>query len=136
MHVNLIPLNPTPGGRWDASPSHQNVTGSPARAIRSQNCLPANPRFPLGEASQPEVTGLLEVLGPVCLPGAAGDAEMVDRVWGRLWLSEGEHVRLGARLEEHDLQRPLADRVMLAHEMVQAAVPEQAVAVLVDVHTM
>ena len=53
-----------------------------------------------------------------------------------LRLSEGEHVRLGAGLEERDLQRPLADRVVLAHELVQAAVAEHAVAVLVDVHAV
>ena len=33
-------------------------------------------------------------------------------------------------------QRPLADRAALAHELVEAAVPEQAVAVLVDVHAV
>src|SRR4051794_23175494 len=47
-------------------------------------------------------------------------------------LPEREHVRLGARLEERDLDRPLAHRVVLAHELVEAAVPEHAVAVLVD----
>ena len=51
-------------------------------------------------------------------------------------LPERERVRLGAGLEERDLQRPLADRVVLAHELVQAAVPEQAVPVLVDVHAV
>ena len=51
-------------------------------------------------------------------------------------LAERERVRLGAGLEEGDLQRPLADRVVLAHELVQAAVAEHAVAVLVDVHAV
>ena len=32
-------------------------------------------------------------------------------------LAECEHVGLGASLEEGDLQRPLADRVVLAHEL-------------------
>lgn len=50
-----------------------------------------------------------------------------------LALPEGERVRLGARLEEGDLQRPVADRVVLAHELVQAAVAESAVADFVDV---
>ena len=58
---------------------------------------------------------------------------MIDQVCHRLWLAEREHVRLGAGLEERNLQRPLADRVELAHQLVQAAVPEQAVPVLVDV---
>jgi mannose-6-phosphate isomerase-like protein (cupin superfamily) len=49
------------------------------------------------------------------------------------WLPEGERVRLGAGVEERDLQRPLADRVVLAYELVKAAVPEHAVPVLVDV---
>jgi hypothetical protein len=48
-------------------------------------------------------------------------------------LSERERVRLGACLEERDLQRPLADHVVLAYELVHAAVPEQAVPALVDV---
>jgi hypothetical protein len=49
------------------------------------------------------------------------------------YLAERERVRLRAGLEERDLQRPLADSVVLTHELVQAAVPEQAVPVLVDV---
>ena len=61
---------------------------------------------------------------------------MVDQVCHRLWLPEREHVRLGAGLEEGDLQRPLADRVVLAHELVQAAVPEHALPVLGDVHAV
>ena len=43
---------------------------------------------------------------------------------------------LGAGLEERDLQRPVADGVVLADELVQAAVSEHAVAVLVDVHAV
>ena len=48
-------------------------------------------------------------------------------------LPERECVRLCAGLEERHLKRPLADRVVLAHELVQATVPEQPVPVLVDV---
>jgi hypothetical protein len=51
-------------------------------------------------------------------------------------LPERERVGVGAWLEEGDLQRPLADRVVLAYELVHAAVPEQAVSVLVDVHAV
>ena len=58
---------------------------------------------------------------------------MVDQAGRHLWLSEREDVCLGAGLEERDLQRPLTDGVVLAHELVQAAIPEQAVPVLVDV---
>ena len=56
-----------------------------------------------------------------------------DHPVARALLPERERVRLGAGLEERDLKRPLADRVVLAHELVEAAVPEQAGAVLVDV---
>jgi hypothetical protein len=63
-----------------------------------------------------------------------GDRRLEGRVAAPL--PEREHVRLGAVLEEGDLQRPLADRVVLAHELIQPAVPEQAVAVLVDVHAV
>jgi hypothetical protein len=49
------------------------------------------------------------------------------------YLAECERVRFGAGLEEGDLERPLADHVVLAHELVKAAVPEQAVPVFVDV---
>jgi hypothetical protein len=52
------------------------------------------------------------------------------------YLAERERVRLGARLEERDLQRPLTDPVLLAHVLVEAALPEQAVPVLVDVHAV
>src|SRR5215218_9996457 len=51
-----------------------------------------------------------------------------------LWLPERERVSLGAGLEERDLQRALADPVVLTDELVPAAVPEQAVPVIVDVH--
>ena len=51
-------------------------------------------------------------------------------------LPERERIRLGAGVGERDLQRPLADGVVLAHELVQAAVPEQSVPGLVDVHAM
>jgi hypothetical protein len=50
-------------------------------------------------------------------------------------LPEGECVRLGAGLVEGDLERSFADSVMLAYELIQAAVPEHAVSVLVDVDT-
>jgi hypothetical protein len=51
-------------------------------------------------------------------------------------LSERERVCLGAGLEECDLERPLADGVVLAHELVHAAVSQQAVSGLVDVHAV
>jgi hypothetical protein len=47
-----------------------------------------------------------------------------------------ERVRLGAWLEEGNLQRPLADHVVPAYELVHAAVPEQAIPALVDVHAV
>ena len=40
----------------------------------------------------------------------AGDAEVVDEVRRQLWLSEGEHVRLGPGFEEGDLQPALVER--------------------------
>jgi hypothetical protein len=48
-------------------------------------------------------------------------------------LPERERVGLGAWLEERDLQGPLADRIVLADELVHAGVLEQAVSGLVDV---
>jgi hypothetical protein len=39
----------------------------------------------------------------------------------------------GAGVKERELQRTLADRAVLAHELVHAAVPKQAIPVLVDV---
>src|SRR3954447_7335767 len=48
-------------------------------------------------------------------------------------LAECERVRLRAGLIERDLERPLADGVVLAHELVHAAVLEQPVAAVVDV---
>jgi hypothetical protein len=78
---------------------------------------------------------LFEVLEPPRSRDAA-DAEVVDQVCRHLWLPEREDVRLGAGLEERDLHRPLADRVVLAHELVEAAVSEQTVPVLVYVHAV
>jgi hypothetical protein len=54
----------------------------------------------------------------------------------RAYLAEGERVRFGAGLEERDLERPLPDAVVFADELVEAAVPEQAVPVLVHVHAV
>src|SRR5687767_1890591 len=51
-------------------------------------------------------------------------------------LPERERVRLGAWLEEGDLERPLADRVVLAYELVHAAILKEAVFVLVDVNAV
>ena len=65
----------------------------------------------------------------------AADA-VISAYINELGLAEREHVRLGAGLEERDLQGPFADRTGLAHELVQAAVPEQAVPVVVDIHAM
>jgi hypothetical protein len=47
--------------------------------------------------------------------------------------SERERVRLGAGLREGDLERPLADGVELAHELVQPPGPENTVPFHVDV---
>jgi hypothetical protein len=51
-------------------------------------------------------------------------------------LPEGERVSLGSRLEEHDLQRPLAYLAGLPHKLVKATLAERAVPVLVDVDTV
>src|SRR6516165_2473851 len=51
----------------------------------------------------------------------------------RLWLPEREHVRLGAGLVEHDLERPVAHLAVLPHELVQAPLPQQPVPALVDI---
>jgi hypothetical protein len=51
-------------------------------------------------------------------------------------LPERKDLCLRAGLEERDLQRALADRVVLAHELVQAAVAEHAVPVVGDVHAV
>jgi hypothetical protein len=52
------------------------------------------------------------------------------------YLAECERVCLGAGLEERDLERPLANPVVLSHELVEAALPEHAVPLLVDVHAV
>jgi hypothetical protein len=49
------------------------------------------------------------------------------------WLAEGEGIRLDSGLEEPDLERPLADGVVLADELVQAAVSKHPIPVCVDV---
>jgi hypothetical protein len=69
----------------------------------------------------------------VCGVGAVEDMRVLLVETG-IALPECERVGLGAWLEEDDLQGPLANRVVLAHELVQAAVPKDAVALLVDVH--
>ena len=51
-------------------------------------------------------------------------------------LPEGEYGRFGARLEERDLERPVANLALLANELVHAIVGEQAAAVLVCVHAV
>jgi hypothetical protein len=71
------------------------------------------------------------------LCGVGGMEDMrVLLVGSGIALPECERVGLGAWLEEGDLQGPLADRVVLAHELVQAALVENAVAMFVDVHAV
>src|SRR5262249_6049126 len=63
-------------------------------------------------------TALSVSLAIVCLP---------------LRLTECERVGLGAGLEERDPNRPLTDLVRLPDELVEAALADNAVALLVDV---
>src|SRR4051794_605645 len=51
-------------------------------------------------------------------------------------LPEREDVGLGPGGQEADLERPFADGLLLAHELVQAALAEQPVAVAVDVEAV
>ena len=57
VHVNLIPLNPTPGAEWDASPRPvQDEFVAPAagrRASRAPSATPAGGRSPAPAASSP-----------------------------------------------------------------------------------
>jgi hypothetical protein len=76
-----------------------------------------------------------EAADRLCFHRVSGNHES-HSVHQPAYLAEREHVRLDAGLEERDLQRPLADPVVLAHELVQAAVPEQAVPLLVDVYAV
>jgi hypothetical protein len=71
----------------------------------------------------------------VCGVGAVEDMRVLLVETG-IALPECERVGLCAWLEEGDLQGPLADRVVLAHELVQAALAENAVSVFVDVHAV
>src|SRR5688572_21323164 len=60
----------------------------------------------------------------------------ITMLWVLIALPEGECVRLGARLEERDLQRTVTDGVVLAHELVHAGVREQAGPILAGVDTV
>jgi hypothetical protein len=55
--------------------------------------------------------------GQAQIPSRPGPADSVAQE-AKSGLAEREHVGLCAGLEERDLQRPLADRVVLAHELV------------------
>src|SRR4051794_26156656 len=68
-----------------------------------------------------------------CTDGTRSPSPAESPSWGISALAEREHVGLGAGLQERDLKRPLADHVVLAYELVQAAAAEEAVAILVDV---
>ena len=80
----------------------------------------------------PEQRVLVREVQVEALPGLLRAA----MVRTRPGLPERERVSLRARLAERDLDGPLADCVVLSHELVHAAVPEQAVPVLVDVHAV
>src|SRR5688572_10929188 len=56
--------------------------------------------------------------------------------YGSLRSAERQAVRLGAWVEELDLDEALVDRVRLADELIQALVGQRAVARLVDVETV
>ena len=53
-----------------------------------------------------------------------------------LSLAKRKRVGLGARLEERNFERPLTNGVAFAYELVQPAVFEHAVPLLVDVHAV
>jgi hypothetical protein len=72
----------------------------------------------------------------ICMQPLSGSAPSRLSSCFHLRLTEREHVRLGAWLKECDLKRPVADRIVLAYELVQAAVPEHAVPVLVGVQAV
>ena len=55
-----------------------------------------------------------------------------DMVWSP-WLSEREHERFDAGVEELDLEPPVADRLGLADQLVHPLVVGGAVALVVDV---
>src|SRR5512133_2688505 len=61
--------------------------------------------------------------------GAVADRHPLGSRTAAAPLPEREHVRLGAGLQEPDFKGPFAERVVLAHELVQAAVGEHAVPV-------
>ena len=60
VHVNLIPLNPTPGSEWDASPKTGRARVRPAaaraRASHAPSATPAAARSPAPAASSPPWT--------------------------------------------------------------------------------
>jgi hypothetical protein len=63
---------------------------------------------------------VIEVLEPLPFWGRRRGC-WVDQLCRHLWLTEREHVCVGAGLRERGLQHPLADRVGLAHELIQEA---------------
>ena len=56
--------------------------------------------------------------------GGRGSEGRAPGVVPRSQLAEREDIRLDSGVEERDLQRPFADRAVLAHELVQAVVIE------------
>jgi hypothetical protein len=71
-----------------------------------------------------------EAADRLCFPRVPDNQES-HSIHQPAYLAERERVRLGAGLEERDLQRPLTDPVVLVYELVEAALPKQAVPVLV-----
>jgi 23S rRNA (adenine2503-C2)-methyltransferase len=86
-HVNLIPLNPTPGSRWDASP--QDVEREFARRLRAAG-IATTVRDTRGR----EIDGACGQLAAAEVPGATERSEVAIRLGGA-----------GARAERPD-RRP------------------------------
>ena len=87
---------------------------------------------PRRRADEVEDVAAVAVMRPIASTRSS-HLRLVISIVSVSWLTERERVGLGVGLEERDLERPLPNSVVLADELVQAAVAKDAVAVLVDV---
>jgi hypothetical protein len=134
-HVFEVDLIVTPTKRSPVACPASEVA-SAGTSFRRTRCG----RFPFSRRS----TAHAQSAGPCRSLQARPAGPRRDRSLGRwtadassdacvLVLAERERVRVGAVLEEGDVQRPLVHGVVRAHQLVQATVPKQAVPALVDV---
>src|SRR5713226_6437907 len=101
---------------------------------QSRSCRPRRPRSsPRCAKSGGDPVWILQTLIAPTPPFAGRVRLVVERRSGS---AECEHKRLHARIEKHDLELPISDRLRLSDQLIQPLFGNRAVALVVNVNSV